>query len=636
AEGGTAGLALQTNKILFNPDYAHTEHAMPEFINAGLLANLLIPLGTDTEKLGVLAISWFTHKPRHPPSDSTLEAIQLLADMMYHKLHHKQMEAQLTQQAQRDMLTGLPNRKGVIAFLTSAMASSRQQQSLTAVVMLDLDDFKPINDNYGHAAGDAVLIQLADRIRQSLRDDDYAARLGGDEFLLILKDLPNQVALETLLTRLDANLTPAYQLHTGTSLHCQVSMGITIFPHDDHAADSLIRHADRALYDAKQQKRDRTRAWVYYAPAAHKEQAKRCKDLTTDLARNLVLHYQPIVDVSNQKLVRLEVLARLQENDNLLMPNEFLHFFGKTACAQLFFAVLNLSLAQLQLWDKIGFRPDIAINVSPFLLRDPDAPIAILNALQQHQIQPQRLTLDILEQEQVLSETDALNILNQLHHLGIRLALDDLGTAYSSLMRLRDLPIDEIKLDQIFIRELDKRIDDLPFVLAIKDLAQNLNIELIAEGVETPQIHAVLSQLGITRMQGYSICKPMPAAMLVDNLTHCLTTLVHPVDVGLISTYAQHLAIESSFLNLLQLAPQFLHADHLDDLKLCPLLPQLEPMPEIWRLHQHQHRLLHQMTKQPQRDINAQIHEYKTLGMQIRHLLMIAIADERDHQDALV
>lgn len=640
-DGGTAGLALQTNQILFNPDYAQTEHAMPEFINAGLLANLLVPLGTETEKLGVLAISWFTHKPQHPPSDSTLEAIQLLADMMYHKLHHKQMEAQLTQQAQRDMLTGLPNRKGVIPFLTSAMVLSRQQYSLTAVVMLDLDDFKPINDNYGHAAGDAVLIQLADRIRLSLREDDYAARLGGDEFLLILKDLPNQLALEALLTRLDANLAPAYRLRNGTTLVCQASMGVTVFPHDDHAADSLIRHADRALYAAKQQKRDRTRAWVYYTPAAHKEQAKRCKDLTTDLAQNLVLHYQPIVDAPNQKLVRLEVLARVQEHDNLLMPNDFLPFFGKTACAQLFFAVLDLSLSQLQLWDKANFHPDIAINISPFLLRETDTPTKIFSVLQQYQIQPNRLTLEILEQEQVLSETDTLDILNQLHHLGIRLALDDLGTAYSSLMRLRDLPIDEIKLDQIFIRELDRRIDDLPFVLAMKDLAQGLNIELVAEGVETPQIHAILSKLGITLMQGYSICKPMPASTLLDHLTPCLTALAHKVDVGLIATYAQHLAIESSFLNLLQLAPQFLHAGHFDDLSLCSLLPQLEPMPEISQLHKHQHKLLHQMisykmTNQLQHDIRAQIHEYKGLGIQIRHLLMLAIADEQHHKDALI
>ncbi|NOT17014.1 MAG: EAL domain-containing protein [Sulfuriferula sp.] len=633
ANVGTAGQALQTNQIIFHADYASTHHAMPAFVSAGLLANLLVPLGTATEKLGVLAISWFTHQPQHAPSEDTLAAIQLLADMMYHKLYHKKMEIQLTQQAQLDTLTGLPNRRNTTAHLNQAITLSRQNDSLTAVIMLDLDDFKAINDTYGHAAGDAVLIQFADRIRHALRADDYAARLGGDEFLITLKDIPNIATLDTLLARLDADFTPAYHLHDNSLLRCPASMGVTVFPQDNHPAESLIRHADWALYQAKQHKHQRTQSWVYYTPALHKKRSKRCKDLTSDLARNLILHYQPILNVAKRELVRLEVLARLQTADTLLLPNDFLPLFDQSACAQLFFTVLDLSLTQLALWRESDFHPDIAINISPFLLRDADTVLKIVTALQQHNIAASRLTLEILEQEQVLSAPSTLHILNQLHQLGVRLALDDLGTAHSNLMRLRDLPITEIKLDQIFVKTLDSQVNDLPFALAIKELASGLNIELVAEGVETHKIRSILDALDIPLMQGYGICKPVDAAALPDALAQALNTLSYQPNKSLAASYAQHLIVETSILNLLKIAPQHLHAEHLSELTLCPFLPEFKIMPEIWQLHQRQHVLLHEMALPPSQDIATKINEYKMLGTQIRHLLTLVIANERQLED---
>ena len=525
SDGGTAGQALQTGQIIFNPDYAHAPHAATEFVTAGLLANLLIPLGNDTNKLGVLAISWFNHRPQNSPDPTVLASIQLLANMMLHKLHHQKMELQLTQQAHHDVLTGLPNRMGVESHINKALALSRKNSSITAVVMLDLDDFKPINDNYGHAAGDAVLIQLAHRITNALRADDYVVRLGGDEFLLVLPDLPNTFTLETLLARLATALSPAYTLINNKTVSCIASMGVTIFPQDNNTADSLIRHADRALYDAKQQKQDRSQAWVYYIPKPHKTKDQRSTDLIAHLDQGLILHYQPIIDTLHKKLVRLEILARLNYQDNLLYPHEFLPTFGTLAYTKLFYAALNKALAQCQLWAEIYFHPAISININTLLLQEAGTPEKIQTALQQHNIPAHQLTLEILEQEQTLHQENTINILNQLHQLGIRLAIDDFATACFSLMQLRKLPIDEIKLDQAFVSTLALQADDLPFALAINQLAHGLGVALIAKGVETAEIAAILSQLGIHLMQGYDICHPVPADDLPAQLALSLAKL---------------------------------------------------------------------------------------------------------------
>jgi hypothetical protein len=213
-----------------------------------------------------------------------------------------------------------------------------------------------------------------------------------------------------------------------------------------------------------------------------------------------------------------------------------------------------------------------------------------------------------------------------LHSLGVRLAIDDLGTAYASLLRLRDLPIQEIKLDQAFVCELDSRVDDLPFALSIKDLANGLNVELVAEGVESATIRTLLLGLGIHTMQGFGLCRPLPADQLLPAIQNALTQFDTPGDMGLLGLYARHLSLESSLLNLLEQAPQLLNSQKLADPTLCPLASTLQAMPQLYQLHVRQHQLLAYIVNNPLGNMHAQIEEYRVLGQQLRHLLAAKIA----------
>ncbi len=623
---GTVGTALRQGQPLFTANYPGSPDALPEFIQAGLKANLILPIGTSDLALAALSLAWFGEAPPEPPDADTLALLGLITELIHTRFYYQTQAEQLSQLALRDTLTRLPNRRALDAYLAQALA--RCENGTLALVMLDLDDFKLVNDTHGHAIGDVLLQQLARRLQTTLRTGDYVARLGGDEFVLLLEDIAEPSALLAMLARISAALLPAYQLPGGVEALCPASLGVTVYPEDDGTADDLLRHADRALYQAKHDKTQRKQPWVLFANLAHKHSHRRGRDLLALLPHGLELHYQPIIDVQRASVVRVEALARLRDGDTLHAPGVFLPLFDEAARHQLFEAVLQQALAQLQTWESAGFKTDVSINIDPHLLLDAQLPKLILDQLLHHHIEPGRLTLEILESGEILNQTETLQQIYALHSLGVRLAIDDLGTAYASLLRLRDLPIQEIKLDQVFVSELDHRIDDLPFALSIKDLANGLNVELVAEGVESATIRTLLLGLGIHTMQGFGLCRPLPADQLLPAIQCALAQLDTPGDMGLLVLYARHLSLESSLLNLLEQAPQLLNPQRLADLAACPLAKTLQSLPQLYQLHVRQHQILAYIVNNPLGNMHAQIEEYRVLGRQLRHLLAAEIAGQ--------
>ncbi len=261
---GTAGAVLEEGRPIFTPHYPSSPRAMPEFVASGLKANLVVPIGPSQDRIGVLVIAWFSGYPSAPPDDRALSLILLLTDLMHSALYRQSLELNLARQAQYDSLTGLPNRRFLTEHLERALALAPTLPYRIAVAVLDLDNFKPINDKYGHSAGDQVLRQLAERLRQNLREDDVVARLGGDEFVLVLRHLSDRSALQTLLTRLCAELDRPYTLADGLQVESLSSVGVAVHMHQEESAEDLLGYADHALYIVKSRKARRGIPWECY------------------------------------------------------------------------------------------------------------------------------------------------------------------------------------------------------------------------------------------------------------------------------------------------------------------------------------------------------------------------------------
>lgn len=524
----------------------------------------------------------------------------------------------------RDDLTGLPNRGQISWQIERAITCAQDSQTSFAVIMLDLDDFKIINDRFGHAAGDAVLSQLASRLRLSLRSDDFAARYAGDEFVILISGLESQGAAEAILNRIDSDLSMPYRFD-GKFIPCTATIGATIYPQDNGLVDDLLRHADRALYLSKSRKAQRQRRWALYTELL--KTPRRSSDMVYDLTNNLRLEYQPIFDVRSGKCVRLEALARIQTGNDIAYPGTFLPGLSAIQKRELFQSVLDRALADARQWVEGGHAWDLSVNVEPFL------PLAngfidILQAtLEKYRFAPSRLTLEILEDNHDITRSEADVIFGKLVETGVRLALDDLGINDSNLKRLQMLPIHEVKLDQSFTLHLAHNPGDLPFALNMLNLAQNLDMEFVAEGVEDEETLDVLMNLGVQRVQGYALCHPVPAAELYQTIATSEARLGHrKVHINLLSGYAKHLSIETHLLGLFRHAPQHLHAAHLRDMSLCPLLPMLRDHPEMQALHEQQHKLMTSLADNAAEDSERAIEEYIRLGKQLRMLMTTAIS----------
>ena len=427
----------------------------------------------------------------------------------------KEAEARIDWLAHHDALTGLLNRHGLDQRLQQAIAAARREMQALALVFIDLDRFKLVNDTIGHHSGDQVLTEVGRRLRDCVRNADIIARLGGDEFVLVLTGLDDPLDTLQVTRKLQATLSAPYQVG-GRSLHLTPSMGVSLFPTDAQDADGLLREADTAMYHAKESGRNNTQ---FYA-AEMTARATARLDLERDLRRALdedefELFYQPQVLARDGRLCGMEALVRWRHPQRgLVGPSEFIAVAEESGLILPLGAwVLDEACRQLSLWRDRGAAPSrMAVNLSVHQLRHDDLVDLVRATLRRYHLDPGLLALEITESAAMERPEQAISRLRELRDMGIELAMDDFGTGYSSLAYLQSLPLQSLKLDRGFVRDLERNPGDAAICAATVALAHKLGLAVVAEGVETAGQAAFLLAQGCDELQGNHFGEPAPAA----------------------------------------------------------------------------------------------------------------------------
>ncbi|MFN8133371.1 MAG: EAL domain-containing protein [Solirubrobacteraceae bacterium] len=423
-------------------------------------------------------------------------------------------ERQIADLAYHDPLTGLPNRALLEEHLALQLAQSRRSGRALALLYLDLDDFKLINDGFGHAAGDDLLRWVAARLQRRVRAGDLLARQGGDEFLLLAADLGDDAhdAAASLAADLAGALDERFQL-AGAAFHVGVSIGISLFPDDARDADSLLRHADAAMYQAKRSGRGRSAVYTETTEDP-RERLSRTSRLRDAIGRGeLALHYQPIFGLPRLELRGLEALVRWRDPDRgLLAPAEFVPLAESTDLVDaLGDWVVDEACRQVREWQAAGLAAPVGFNLSLQQLRRDGFAARLGARLQQAGVDPAMLTAEITESA-TSDPAVADHALAELHDLGLQIALDDFGAGYSSLDRVRRLPVSCVKIDRSFMAEIPASPDACAMVVAILGLARSLGLDAVAEGVETQAQLDFLIREECGFAQGFFLAPPVPAA----------------------------------------------------------------------------------------------------------------------------
>jgi diguanylate cyclase (GGDEF)-like protein/PAS domain S-box-containing protein len=442
-----------------------------------------------------------------------LHYVSVFADISLLKAH----EAELDHVANYDALTHLPNRRLLSDRLKQSILRSERSGKSCAICFLDLDGFKAINDQYGHAVGDQVLVAVAHNLGNILRAEDTLARLGGDEFVVLLSEVASAEECTVILERmLDAARLP---LTVGEHVaQVSASVGVSLYPSDNADPDMLLRHADMAMYMAKQAGKNRYQLFdpqIDRVAQNHREFLGQIQSAME--AQEFVLYYQPKVDLVSGIVVGAEALVRWQHpTGGLMPPAEFLpHLNGSHLEGEFGNWVILTALGQLRQWQEQGLAVKVSVNISPNHLMLPDFYQRLAQALAQvPQVAPEQLELEVLESAALADMQQAAEIVERCMELGVRFALDDFGTGYSSLTYLRKLPVHTLKIDQSFVRDMLTDPDDMGIVRGIIELARVFDRQVVAEGVETLEIGASLRSLGCRLVQGYGIARPMPADTL--------------------------------------------------------------------------------------------------------------------------
>jgi diguanylate cyclase len=413
-------------------------------------------------------------------------------------------------QAMHDPLTDLPNRALFQDRTGVALRAAARSNATVAVLLLDLNRFKEVNDTLGHQYGDYLLLQVADRLRGCLRDSDSVARLGGDEFAILLPISGWEAALAAT-QRVDAALHDPFSMHDIT-LDVDASIGIALAEHGDDV-ETLLRHADVAMYEAKAAHHTFAR---YEASHDDNDLSRlvRLGDLRRGIAAGeLTLHYQPKISTHTGALTSVEALVRWQHPTlGLLQPDEFIPLAENTAIIHaLTTEVLHLALSQARQWADAGRPTPLAVNISARSLLDPRFPAHVQDLLDAHGVAPCLLGLELTETAVMADHDLALTVLKSLDSMGVSLSIDDFGTGYSSMSYLKTLPVKELKIDRTFVMGMANDPDSAIIVRSAVDLGHNLGMTVVAEGVEDSATRSDLNDMGCDLVQGYQICKPIPA-----------------------------------------------------------------------------------------------------------------------------
>ena len=459
---------------------------------------------SSVERAFAAGASDFIPKPIH---------FAVLSQRVRRIIEANRAEKRVRHLAYSDSLTGLPNRSLFFDQLSRRIDEARKTGESVAVLFLDLDRFKNVNDSLGHDVGDRLLVAVAQRIRNSVRNADCVARLGGDEFTVVLANVVSPAAAATAAQNICRSLANSFQIE-GHDIFITTSVGISMYPNDGGDAGTLLKHADTAMYRAK-----KTKAGFQFFEAAMEqsisERVRLENDLRRSLQRNeLEVYYQPQARFENNHIVGMEALVRWNHpTRGLVSPLEFIPLAEEAGLIEAIGEwVLRTSCAQLQRWMQSGLPViRVSVNLSVKQLLQPDFTLTVERALEDTGLPPHLLELEITESTLMEHAEDTLEALDRLRSLGVRLAIDDFGTGYSSLSYLKRFPVDVVKIDRSFVRDVPHDADDAAIVKGIIALAHSLRLEVVAEGVETEGQHEFLRAQACDMLQGYYLSTPVPA-----------------------------------------------------------------------------------------------------------------------------
>lgn len=442
------------------------------------------------------------------------DLIDAIASDLGRWLERKQVEQRIMEMATHDVLTGLPNRNLLLDRIAQALAHDRRSQEQAAVLFIDLDHFKVINDSLGHDVGDLLLQEVATRLITAARGEDTVARRGGDEFIVLLPNITGPQDAEAVAQKILNGLMQPYYIH-GKELHIGSSIGISLFPDDGRDVEVLLKNSDIAMYHAKESGRNN---YQFFSSEMNRRSVERHSlgvDLRHALERNeLLLYFQPVVDMPSAKLIGMEVLLRWQHSkQGLIPPSGFIPLAEETGMiVPIGEWVLRQSCLQIKAWQSQGYDvPKLAVNLSAQQFRQKTLVADIARILAETGVEGRCLTLEITESMLVENIEKTILALQQLNALGLEISIDDFGTGYSSLSYLKRYPINTLKIDRSFVRDIATDPNDAAIIAAIIAMARSLKMKVIAEGVETEEQLAFLMQQECGCYQGYYFSKPLPA-----------------------------------------------------------------------------------------------------------------------------
>jgi diguanylate cyclase (GGDEF)-like protein len=485
---------------------------------------LLVPAGST---VAALALFQFDHVHRLDPLAFGLADVTLVAALVRMALAFRDIRGltEARRQAATDDLTSLPNRRTFTRLARLGIEAARATGGKLSVVMMDLDNFKELNDTLGHNAGDALLRLIGPRLKTALRATDTVARLGGDEFVVLLDPQPDEEGQRRVAQKILQRLSEPFEVQ-GLALRLTASLGIASFPDDAVDEEELLSRADIAMYQAKAARS----GYEFYVRERDTNSTERL-GLAAELARALEgdgieVHFQPKADAASRQITGVEALVRWRRTDGRLAPpSEFVAAAEHAGLSRaLTRKVLALALDQLAAWRRAGHSLHVAVNTAVSDLLDSGFPAEVAEALRERGLPPDALVLEVTETS-VLSDPGRIgNVLAKLGELGIGLSLDDFGTGYSSLSHLKSLPVGEVKIDRSFVQQMCSDLTDGAIVHATIQLAQQLGIRVVAEGVEDEATWQTLIDLGCQLIQGYALSRPVPATELES---HMLLTQPH-------------------------------------------------------------------------------------------------------------
>lgn len=420
------------------------------------------------------------------------------------------LEYKAAHEATHDAITALPNRLLFMDRLEQAIQSALRMKTTLAILMLDIDDFKKVNDTLGHYSGDRLLKQVVSRLEGVVRKSDTLARVGGDEFAILMQMSSGQENIEGVIKKIQKIFIEPFSIE-GLSIEIQSSIGVVLFPDHGKELETIMQRASVALYAAKQD----SRKFALYSTQLDKNSPHRLTmmgELRHAIQNDeLVLYYQPKINLKLKRIIGAEALVRWNHPEHgFLPPDEFIPMAERTGLIKpLSIWVLNTALSQAEKWHRQNLKLSVAVNLSPVTFLDTELPNLIIGMLSQYEVPPEYVTLEITEGSMIKDPTLALEIMNRLSETGIKISIDDFGTGYSSLAYFKKLPTSEVKIDKSFVTDMLNNKNDAVIVRSIIDLGHNLSLNVVAEGVENRKTALGLKKMGCDVLQGYYINRPM-------------------------------------------------------------------------------------------------------------------------------